>query len=230
MRIMSRMVMRFFSVRWVGCWCITAVMSFGSQRVLAQAEVSPGQTDAAGDAADNAGESAPSPATGNGNAAPAAPSAAAQPAVNNEDADKGRAAVAEMKDILAQVFVYASEAREERDVVKLNCVNEKLTAIKGLLKISEAAEVALQDGLAAGAADTARHELEKISIARRKTEEHLHEAEACVGELAVYSGNTIVELEIDSEVLGGEEKAGDIPVIPEEGLDILRPPVATPFQ
>ena len=53
-----------------------------------------------------------------------------------------------MREILSRVLKHLEEAREERDVIKLNCVNEKLTAIKGLLKISEQADVSMQEALA----------------------------------------------------------------------------------
>lgn len=129
-----------------------------------------------------------------------------------------------MKAILARVLKHVEDAREERDVVKLNCVNEKLTAIKGLLRISEQADVSMQEALARRNSEVANHEYEKIAIAMSKCEQLVAESEACVGELAVYAGDTQVEVEITGEP--PEDLSEDIP----KDEIITRPPAASPYQ
>lgn len=138
----------------------------------------------------------------------------------------GKAAehIARMKEILQRVLKHLEDAREERDVIKLNCVNEKLTAIKGLLRISEQADVAVQEALARRNSEVAHHEYEKIAIAVSKCEQLFAESEACVGELAVYSGETEVEVEYPEERTPDlSEHDGDVEII-------VRPPAASPFQ
>ena len=56
--------------------------------------------------------------------------------------------LSQMRQGLKGVLARLEEARDGKDVVKLNCVNEKLTNIKGLLRISEQANVALQESVA----------------------------------------------------------------------------------
>ncbi|MFN7134517.1 MAG: hypothetical protein ACK4N5_20735, partial [Myxococcales bacterium] len=56
--------------------------------------------------------------------------------------------LAQMRQGLKIVLGKLEEARDSKDVVKLNCVNEKLTNIKGLLRISEQADVSLQEAVA----------------------------------------------------------------------------------
>jgi hypothetical protein len=125
-----------------------------------------------------------------------------------------------MRAVLKSVLKYLEEAREKRDVIKLNCVNEKLTAVKGLLKMSEQADVAMQEALARRDEETGRDEYDKISIARGKVDQLLTESEACVGELSVYSGDTIVEM------VGGD--TGEVPSPPPTSRDIVvRPPAAS---
>lgn len=125
-----------------------------------------------------------------------------------------------MRGVLKTVLKYLEEAREKRDVIKLNCVNEKLTAVKGLLKVSEQADVAMQEALARRDEETGREEYDKISIARGKVDQLLTESEACVGELSVYTGDTVVEM------IGGN--TGDIPNPPPTTPDIVvRPPAAS---
>ena len=145
-----------------------------------------------------------------------------------KDADKPehtREAVARMRDILSRVLKHLEEAREEKDVVKLNCVNEKLTAVKGLLKISEQADVSMQEAVARRDVEVSSHEFEKITIAHRKSEQLLAESEACVGELAVYAGDTQVELVVEN-VPGNDptKNTGDVVVVQ------ARPPAASPYQ
>ena len=106
-----------------------------------------------------------------------------------------------MRGSLSKVLRYLEEAREQRDVLKLNCVNEKLTAIKGLLRVSEQAAVTMMEALATKDVTVAQHEYEKIMIAASKTEELSAESEVCIGELAVYSGQTSVTVEVKDEVL-----------------------------
>ena len=66
--------------------------------------------------------------------------------VNIDDMpEHSHSALERMRAILTKVLKHLQGARDERDVVKLNCVNEKLTAVKGLLKIAEQADVGLQE-------------------------------------------------------------------------------------
>ncbi len=143
------------------------------------------------------------------------------------DADKAAQAdsyISNMKEVLRTVLKYLEEARDERDVVKLNCVNEKLTAVKGLLRISETSDVALREALARRDPDSAAHEFEKIAIAARKVEQLRAESEACVGELAVYSGDTQVEVVVAGEPPSPADPASAPPVIDV----VVRPPAASP--
>ena len=129
-----------------------------------------------------------------------------------------------MKEILTKVLKHLEEARDEKDIVKLNCVNEKLTNVKGLLKISEDGDVKMQEALARRNSEEAAHEYEKIAVARTKCEQLFAESEACVGELAVYAGDTQVEVVVEGEP--PEDISENIP-----GIDIIvRPPAASPYQ
>lgn len=125
-----------------------------------------------------------------------------------------------MREVLKTVLKFLEEAREKRDVIKLNCVNEKLTAVKGLLKVSEQADVTMQEALARRDEETSRHEYDKISIARNKVDQLLGESEACVGELSIYAGDTTVE------VTGGDNS--QIPVPTNSGDITTRPVSASP--
>ena len=120
---------------------------------------------------------------------PAQPPKDGKPVERQEisDAEKVRRsgeAVSRMKDVLKDSLKKLQDARASNDVVKLNCVNEKLTQIKGLLRISEQADVALQESVARREGAAAEHEFTKVTIAAQKVDLLRTEAESCIGQLA----------------------------------------------
>ncbi|HZW89826.1 MAG TPA: hypothetical protein VFF12_12165, partial [Myxococcaceae bacterium] len=117
-------------------------------------------------------------------AQPAKPAATLERAADVPDAEKlsrSRDAVGRMRSILTEVLGRLEEARATKDVVKLNCVNEKLTQVKGLLRISEQSDVALQEAVAKKDTTASEHEYSKVSIAKTKVEQLRGEAEQCIG-------------------------------------------------
>jgi hypothetical protein len=131
--------------------------------------------------------------------------AAAQPQPKvNADAEKLEAAadnIARMKSALKQVLTRAEQARSDKDVVKLNCVNEKLTQIKSLIGVAERADIALHESIAQK--DTGSEaEFSKIAIARTKVDGLRADSEKCIGQLA-YNVATQTTVEV--------EQPGDLP-------------------
>lgn len=134
--------------------------------------------------------------------------------------------LSDMKGVLSTVLGLLKNAREEKDVIKVNCVNEKLTNIKGLIRISEQADITLQEAVAKGEQDTATHEFHKISISHQKIKILKTEAEQCVGELAFAVGKTTVEVEVDGDVV--PEQDPTVTSLPD--TPVVRPPAASPYQ
>jgi phage-related tail fiber protein len=160
----------------------------------------------------------------------AATSAAPQaPRKVTSESDKLEAAaeqIARMKTSLKQVLGRVEEARNEKDIVKLNCVNEKLTQIKALLKVAEQADVALHEAVSnkdPGAAS----EFAKIGIARSKVERLRADSEQCIGQLAyIVDEKTTVEVQQPSlpegEDADSRERGRRGPPFP--APPIVRPP------
>jgi len=112
--------------------------------------------------------------------------------------------LSQMRGALKDVLKRLEEARSEKDVVKLNCVNEKLTQVKGLLKIAEQSDVALQEAVVQGEQGSAQHEFAKISIAKQKVDQLRAEAEQCIGQLAyVVDEKTQVTVETPEDLPEG---------------------------
>ncbi len=124
----------------------------------------------------------------------------------SEQVSKGEKSLQKMKDHLRKGFQLLEQARSEKDIVKLNSINEKLSSMKGLLKISEAAYVSLQEACARRDKETADHEYTKIAIAAQKVEGLALEAEGAVGDSLHYTGDTRVEVTAE-----GMASEGDVP-------------------
>ena len=118
---------------------------------------------------------------------------------DKEKISRSSAAVTRMRSVLSEVLGRLEEARATKDVVKLNCVNEKLTQVKGLLRISEQSDVALQEAVVRKDATAAEHEYSKVTIAKGKVEQLRNESEQCIGQLAFRTDeNLTVEVEVPS--------------------------------
>jgi hypothetical protein len=185
-----------------------------------------------------------------GAAAPSAPSRTVPS--RTADQEKLEAAadnVARMKAALKLVLGRAEQARNEKDVVKLNCVNEKLTQIKALLKVAEQADVALHESLAARAG-AGEAEFSKVAITRTKVDRLRREAEECIGQLAyMVDQKTTVEVEQPAGLPGAgtdlgvatrtEDPASEVARIGDDGRrprgppfdppPVIRPPVRPPI-
>ena len=114
------------------------------------------------------------------------------------DPDKVKRAaesISSMRSSLRQVGARVEDARNEKDVVKLNCVNEKLAQIKGLLRVAEQSELALKDAVA-NKDPVASAEFAKIGIAKGKVDGLASDAQQCIGQLAyIVDEKTTVEVQ-----------------------------------
>lgn len=131
-------------------------------------------------------------ATQAGAQANATPRGASDPAKREASAEH----LSRMKTAVKVVIGRIEEAREEKDIVKLNCVNEKLTQMKAFLKVAEQADVALNEALATrNPGADADAEFSKIAIARTKVDGLRAQSEQCIGQLSyVVDEKTTVEV------------------------------------
>ncbi|MCP3065399.1 hypothetical protein LXT21_42200 [Myxococcus sp. K38C18041901] len=159
--------------------------------------------------------------------APSAPPALekASEVPDTQKLERSSQALGVMRDVLRQVIGKVEEARRTKDVVKLNCANEKLTQIKGLLRISEQADVSLQESLTRREVSTSEHEFTKVMIARQKVGQLRSEAEECIGQLAFRTDeNLFIEVEEPENLPGGDPTRP-----PPPDVVLVRPPPASPI-
>jgi hypothetical protein len=124
-----------------------------------------------------------------------------------EKLQKSAESIDKMKASLKSVLTRVEEARNEKDVVKLNCVNEKLTQVKGLLKVAEQSDIALHEAIS-NKDPAAESEFAKIGIAKSKVDGLKNDADQCIGQLAyIVDEKTTVEVQ-QPQGLPGADGAG----------------------
>lgn len=124
-----------------------------------------------------------------------------------EKLQKSAESIDKMKSALKSVLTRVEEARNEKDVVKLNCVNEKLTQVKGLLKVAEQSDIALHEAIS-NKDPAAESEFAKIGIAKSKVDGLKNDADQCIGQLAyIVDEKTTVEVQ-QPQGLPGADGAG----------------------
>jgi hypothetical protein len=158
------------------------------------------------------------------------PSKAAANLTDAEKLERSGEHLGRMKTALKQVLGRVEEARNENDVVKLNCVNEKLTQIKALLKVAEQADIALHEAVA-NKDEGADTEFSKIGIARTKIDGLRGDADQCIGQLAyVVDERTTVEVQAPEGLPTSDATVRAPPPAPSAATPVVRPRPASPIE
>jgi hypothetical protein len=131
--------------------------------------------------------------------------------------------LAGMREVLKRVVQLQGIARKQKDVIKLNCVNDKLLQIKQLLNIGEANKTNLDEAIAREDESGRYDFFSNITIANDQVTTLGAEAEQCIGQDLSFLGPTQTTVE------GGNEP--DDPTQSEEpDFPVVElPPVASPF-
>ncbi len=115
------------------------------------------------------------------------------------------------------------EASKKKDIILLNCLNDKLLSLRGLSKVAVDARDGLAEAIARENADLEEHNFRKLFIARDQGQVVASEAEACVGQVGTsFPGQTQVVMKYD----GTAEADGDFGAAPGGNT---RPPDASPI-
>ncbi len=132
--------------------------------------------------------------------------------------------VAAMQKGMARVVQLQDLARKQNDIIKLNCVSDKLVQIKAAINIGEASNTDLHEAIARNDDGARLHAFTKLMITTQKVQTLVTEAENCVGQDLSFVGDTQVETTIDPNIPQDDPTA---PPLPGPGGD--RPPEASPF-
>jgi hypothetical protein len=144
---------------------------------------------------------------------------------SQEQLSQAETYITKMKSLLRSMERLADQARKDKDIIKLNCVNDKIIQAKGNLNLAEQSRDALKVASARGDDGTRNHEFAKLTITYQKVVVLGQEAEACIGEEISYVGATKVEIEVDKDI-----PQEDPTVTPPAPLPVARPPIASPYR
>lgn len=116
------------------------------------------------------------------------------------------------------------DARKQKDVIRLNCLTDKVVQSNANMNILEKALQSLQDAAARNDQGAATHEYTRITIVNQKVQILGAEAEGCVGEELQFVGATKVDVEVSPDVRKDDgTQPGTLDPVYE------RPPAASPF-
>jgi hypothetical protein len=94
--------------------------------------------------------------------------------------------------IAKEISLIMADARLKKDLVRLNCINERYTAIKSLLRNIEQAYVSMTNAINSNDKSMADHEFQRIKTAYIKMLITKTEAINCEGENLRYTGASVV--------------------------------------
>ncbi|MEO5769899.1 MAG: hypothetical protein ABIS92_16215 [Polyangia bacterium] len=130
-----------------------------------------------------------------------------------------------MTQVLQRVQVLQETARKQKDIIKLNCVSDKLVQAKVNASIADQAMTALQENIAKADEGGRTHEFTRLTIINQKVLVLGAEAENCIGEDLTFVGATRIDVEVDPNIPNSDPTQPGIPVAAVE-----RPPAASTYR
>lgn len=126
----------------------------------------------------------------------------------------------EIRNMLTRLVELRKLARQSQDVIKLNCVNDKMLLFKQLVNIAEEAQTSMTESIALGDEPARYHFYGQVVLAREKAETLRSDAEGCIGEELDFLGPT--RTEVDKPDVADLDRLYD-------WFDLDDPKYATPF-
>jgi hypothetical protein len=135
------------------------------------------------------------------------------------------AALSEMEAAMSRLTSLQQAARQSKDIIKLNCVNDKLLQVKQLLNIADSARVSLAQAISARNEGDRYHQYTVITVSADKTRALRDEAEACIGEELVFQGRASIDVD-GPDIPDDPTRTDPFQLAP---FELERPTYATPF-
>jgi len=123
-----------------------------------------------------------------------------------------------MNDVLKRIQALQDQAKRQKDIIRLNCVTDKLVQGKVNLNIAEQSMSSLQENIARADEGGRTHEFTRLTIVNQKVSVLGAEAENCIGEDLSFIGATRVDVDVDPNI-----PQTDPTQPPAPGFDIDRP-------
>ncbi len=116
------------------------------------------------------------------------------PATMGEMESKADAMVEKMRSTRKYVQNLLEQARKDKDIIKITCLNDKLTQINVSIRTFEDRLVSLRTAGKVGDAEGVNHEYNILVVLDQKVGGLRMEAEACIGESEGYLGKTEISV------------------------------------
>jgi hypothetical protein len=129
-----------------------------------------------------------------------------------------------MTQVLTRVQSLQEAARRQKDIIKLNCVADKLVQTKVNVNIADQALASLQESITRADEGGRTHEFTRLTIINQKVLVLGAEAENCIGEDLSFVGATRVDVDVDPNIPDIDPNQPPIPTANTE-----RPPAASAY-
>jgi hypothetical protein len=130
-----------------------------------------------------------------------------------------------MNETLGHIQTLQQTARRQKDIIKLNCVTDKMVQARVNLNIAEQSMTTLQESIARADEGGRTHEFTRLTIVNQKVLVLGAEAENCIGEDLSFVGATRVDVEVDPSIPQTDPTQPGGPVV-----SVERPPEASVFR
>lgn len=138
----------------------------------------------------------------------------------DEQKAEARTIVQSVSNLRGRISSMLDKARQEKDIIKINCLNDKLTQTDVTLRESQDHKDLLDTAIAINNENQRTHEFALLVIFRQRANNLEQLARQCVGDdPAVFSRATTVELRPNDRVSNNEQtEFREQPVIPDRPL------------
>jgi len=136
---------------------------------------------------------------------------------------QGRQYRGDMDKVLAELQIMVDQAKKQKDVIRLNCVMDKVVQVKVNMNIADEAMQRLQQSAGRRDDGASLHEYTRMTIVNQKIQVLQNEGQTCVGVELNYIGATHVEVEAPELPPGATDPNLEPP-------PIERPPYASNFR
>jgi hypothetical protein len=168
---------------------------------------------------------APAPIAPPSAGAPADVSVKQRPTLTPEEmVNQSRDYAKTMNEVLKRIQVLQDQAKRAKDIIRLNCVTDKVVQVRVNISIAEQSIASLQEAVTRNDEGERVHEFTRLTIVNQKVQVLGAEAENCIGEDLSFVGATKVDVEIDPNI-----PQYDPTQPPTPGIDIERPGEASPM-
>lgn len=141
-----------------------------------------------------------------------------------EQISRGEQYIATMRGIRARVQTMLGAARRERDIIKVTCLNDKLTQIDVNSRTATDRLASLREAVGRNDDGARNHEFTILSVLKQKIDTLSLEADQCAGIEGDVFGRPSLEVTIDPNIT-----SEDPTEFQEPGFVVDRPPSASGF-